>query len=138
LITGKVSGTDKTSLQGVTISVPGTKIQTITNADGTYSIAVPANATELVFTYVNSRAVTEKINGRKVIDVQMITESVQLGEVVVVGYGTQKKANLTGAVAKVYREYCPILISGCLMESLTRLPDLIFAELHPLARVEMH
>jgi hypothetical protein len=78
LITGKVSGTDKTSLQGVTISVPGTKIQTITNADGTYSIAVPANATELVFTYVNSRAVTEKINGRKVIDVQMITESVQL------------------------------------------------------------
>ena len=104
VISGKVTGTDKTPLQGVTVAVAGTKTQVITNADGTYSISVPGGANELTFTYVNSRAVTEKINGRKQIDVQMLTESVQLGEVVVVGYGTQKKANLTGAVDQVTSE----------------------------------
>jgi TonB-linked SusC/RagA family outer membrane protein len=104
VISGKVTGTDKTPLQGVTVSVAGTKTQTITNADGIYFLNAPANATELTFTYVNARSVTEKINGRKVIDVQMLTESVQLGEVIVVGYGTQKKANLTGAVDQVTAE----------------------------------
>ena len=103
VISGKITGTDKTPLQGVTVSVPGTKTQTITNADGTYIINA-GNATELTFTYVNAKPVTEKINGRKIIDVQLLTESVQLGEVVVVGYGTQKKANLTGAVDQVTSE----------------------------------
>lgn len=103
-ISGKVTGTDNAPLPGVTISVTGSTNKTITNATGMYSVSVPANATELVFTYVNTRSVTEKINGRKVIDVQMLTESVQLGEVIVVGYGTQKKANLTGAVDQVTSE----------------------------------
>lgn len=104
VINGKVTAPDKIPLQGVTVAVAGTKIQTITGADGTYSISVPANATNLLFTYVNTISVNEKINGRKIIDVQMVTESVQLGEVVVVGYGTQKKANLTGAVDQVTSE----------------------------------
>ena len=104
VVSGKVTGVDKTPLQGVTVSVAGTKTQTITNADGAYFINVPANATELTFSYVNAKSITEKISGRKVIDVQMLTESVQLGEVVVVGYGTQKKANLTGAVDQVTSE----------------------------------
>ena len=85
VISGKVTGIDKTPLQGVTVSVAGTKTQTITNADGTYFINAPANATELTFTYVNAKSVTEKISGRKIIDIQMLTESVQLGEVIVVG-----------------------------------------------------
>ena len=104
VISGKVTGTDKTPLAGVTVSVTGTKTQTITNADGTYSISVPNGVNELTFTYVNTRSVTEKINGRKTIDVQLLTESVQLGEVIVVGYSTQKKANLTGAVDQVTSE----------------------------------
>ena len=104
IITGKVTGTDKTPLQGVTVSVAGTKTQTITNAEGAYSINAPGNVNELIFTYVNTRSVTERINGRKVIDVQMLTESVQLGEIVVVGYSTQKKANLTGAVDQITSE----------------------------------
>ena len=104
VITGKVTGTDNTPLAGVTVSVAGTRSQTTTDADGIYSITVPANATELVFTYINTKSVTEKINGRKIIDVRMFSESLQLGEVVVVGYGTQKKANLTGAVDQVTSE----------------------------------
>lgn len=101
VISGKVRGTDNLALQGVTVSVTGTKIQTITDADGMYLISAPANSNELTFTYINTRTITEKINGRKVIDVLMVTESVQLGEVVIVGYSTQKKANLTGAVDQV-------------------------------------
>src|SRR5678815_3662788 len=73
VISGKVTGTDKTPLQGVTVSVAGTKTQTITNADGTYAINVPANATDLTFTYVNAKSVTEKINGRKVVDIQTVS-----------------------------------------------------------------
>jgi len=103
-ISGKVTATDNSPLQGVTVSVAGTKNQTTTDVAGMYSLSMPNNASELIFTYINSRSVTEKINGRKVIDVKMAAESVQLGEVVVVGYGTQKKANLTGAVDQVTSE----------------------------------
>ena len=65
VISGKVTGTDKTPLQGVTVSVAGTKTQTITNADGIYSINVPSDATDLTFTYVNAKSVTEKIMDEK-------------------------------------------------------------------------
>jgi iron complex outermembrane receptor protein len=65
VVSGKVTGVDKTPLQGVTVSVAGTKTQTITNADGTYFINVPATATELIFTYVNARSVTEKLKRTK-------------------------------------------------------------------------
>ena len=147
IITGKVTAADNTPLQGVTISATGSKNQTITDANGMYSINLPSNVTELVFTYVNTRSVNEKINGRKVIDVRMLTESVQLGEVVVVGYGTQKKQTSRVPLIKSHlkplktdlcltlhrdcRVYYPILISGCLMENQTRLPGLIYVEQHP-------
>ena len=65
-ITGKVTSADNIALQGVTVSASGTKTQVITDANGMYSINVPANVTELIFTYVNTRSITEKINGRKV------------------------------------------------------------------------
>ncbi len=153
IITGKITGSDNIPLQGVSVQVNGTNIQTITDVQGAYSIRVPNNASELIFSYVNMRPVTEKINGRKVIDVQLASESLQLGEVVVVGYGTQKKANLTGAVDQVtlkcwktvrsqtlpraFREFCQILISGFLMGNLTSHPGLISGEQPPLGRAEM-
>jgi TonB-linked SusC/RagA family outer membrane protein len=104
IITGKVTNADNVPLQGVSVSANRTKNQATTDGNGVFAINVPDNATELTFSYVNMRPVTEKINGRKVINVQMSQESVQLGEVVVVGYGTQKKANLTGAVDQVTSE----------------------------------
>ncbi len=104
IVTGKVIGSDNIPLQGVSVQVSGTNIQTSTDVQGAYSIRVPNSASELIFSYVNMRPVTEKINGRKVIDIQLASESLQLGEVVVVGYGTQRKANLTGAVDQVTSE----------------------------------
>ena len=104
VISGKITGPDNSPLQGVTVAVSGTKLQTATDAQGAFSISVPASARDLVFTFVSMRTVTERINGRKEINLQMQPESATVGEVVVVGYGTQKKANLTGAVDQVTSE----------------------------------
>ena len=103
-ISGKVTDPSNAPLQGVTVAVGGTTTQTLTDAQGVYSIRVPGNATELIFTFVSMRTATEKINGRTVINVQLVPEGSQVGEVVIVGYGTQKKANLTGAVDQVTGE----------------------------------
>ncbi len=75
IITGKITGSDNIPLQGVSVQISGTNIQTSTDVQGAYSIRVPNNASELIFSYVNMRPVTEKINGRKVIDVQLASES---------------------------------------------------------------
>ena len=69
-ISGKVIATDNSPLQGVTVTVAGTKNQTTTNADGMYSISMPNNAGELTFTYIKSRSITEKINGRTPFDLK--------------------------------------------------------------------
>ena len=103
-VTGKVTDPDNTPLFGVTVSVANSTIKTLTDAQGIYSIRVPESARELVFTYVSMRTVTESINGRNNINIQLTPESAQVGEVVIVGYGTQKKANLTGAVDQVTGE----------------------------------
>ncbi len=104
IITGKVTDPSKAPLVGVTVGVSGTTNQTLTDAQGNFSIRVPQNATEITFTYISMRSVTEKINGRTVINVELVPEGALVGEVVIVGYGTQKKANLTGAVDQVTGE----------------------------------
>ncbi len=104
LVSGKVIGPDNLPLSGVTVTVGGTKTQTATDAQGQFSIPVPPGAKELVFTFISMRTVVEKLNSRNVINLQMLPEVSQAAEVVVVGYGTQKKANLTGAVDQVTSE----------------------------------
>lgn len=98
-VRGKVSSGD-TALSGVTILVKGTGTTTQTDASGNFSIAVPANAI-LVVTSVGYISQEVKTGSRTSLSVQLQSSSQQLGEVVVVGYGTQRKANLTGAVATV-------------------------------------
>src|SRR5690606_10807747 len=99
-----ISGTVRDAdgpLQGVTISVenePG--INTRTNAEGHYALRVPDEAT-LVFRYMGYAEQTIETGQRTTIDVTMLMESAEVEEVVVVGYGTQKKANLTGAVDQI-------------------------------------
>lgn len=99
-----ISGTVRDAdgpLQGVTISVenePG--INTRTNAEGHYALRVPDEAT-LIFRYMGYAEQTIETGQRTTIDVTMLMESAEVEEVVVVGYGTQKKANLTGAVDQI-------------------------------------
>lgn len=88
-------------LQSVSVTVKyDRKSGVTTDSIGSYSINVPKNGT-LVFNSVGYKAVEVQVNGRFTIDVTLEIESINLDEVVVVGYGTQKKATLTGAVTVV-------------------------------------
>ena len=90
-----------TPLAGVSVSVKGTQAGTATNEAGHYSIAVPNEEGVLIFSFVGYQTVEQPVNGRQRIDVSLTESSKGLEEVVVVGYGTQKKVNLTGAVSAV-------------------------------------
>ncbi|HEY8968973.1 MAG TPA: carboxypeptidase-like regulatory domain-containing protein, partial [Puia sp.] len=92
-ITGKVSVGD-TALSGVTVTVKGTKSGTQTDHQGNFSISAPANST-LVFSLIGYAPQEVKVGSQHRINVQMVASAQNLNEVVVVGYGTQKKTSLT-------------------------------------------
>lgn len=100
-----VSGTVKDEhgeiLPGVGITLKGTKVSTITDVLGKYKISVPETGGILVFTYIGFETRQVEINGRTLVDVRLVSDKKALEEVVVVGYGTVKKKDLTGSVAVV-------------------------------------
>ena len=99
-VSGVVRDASGEPMIGVSVVVQGTSQGTITDFDGNYSIEVAANAV-LEFSYVGFKTKTEKISGRSVINVAMEEDTRLLDEVIIVGYDSQRKANLTGAVASV-------------------------------------
>ena len=104
LITGKViNGTDKEPLIGVTVLNPESGKGVITNVNGNYSIeAIPGQI--LKFSYVGFSDVSIKVGSSNVLNITMNENSTILNEVVVVGFGSQKKVNLTGAVGVIGNE----------------------------------
>ena len=94
------SGEDGSTLPGVTVLVKGTTNGTITDIDGNYKISVPEDAT-LVVSFVGFKTEEFPVGTRSSIDVTLDIDISTLEEVVVVGYGTQKKSDLTGAVASI-------------------------------------
>src|SRR2546423_2289455 len=98
-VTGRVLSGDS-ALSGVTVQVKGMNTATLTDENGRYGINAPANGT-LIFTSVGYSPVQGKVNGRSVINIQLKNINQQLADVVVVGYGTQRKATLTGSVSSV-------------------------------------
>jgi len=105
-VTGKVTAaSDGQPLPGVTILVQGTSnVGTSTDANGKYSLDVPEGKTALVFSFVGYQKKVVQINGRSVINVQMEETVQQLNDVVVVGYGSQIKKDVTGNVSSVSGE----------------------------------
>lgn len=87
-------------LPGVSVVVKGTTNGTVTDVDGRYTLNAPSDAT-LVFSYIGFIPQELKISGKKTLDIGMQEDARSLEEVVVVGYSTQKKADLTGAVSSV-------------------------------------
>ena len=86
---------------GASVFVKGTKIGTVTNTDGEFSLDVPANATLLV-SYIGFTTQEVALKGSANLNIVLKEDEAQaLNEVVVVGYGTQKKATVTGAIASV-------------------------------------
>jgi TonB-linked SusC/RagA family outer membrane protein len=99
-VKGKVTDEKGLPIAGVSITIKGTTKSAISDFDGNYQIKVGSNNT-LVYTYVGFASVQESINGRASIAVQLKSQSQDLNEVVVVGYGSQKKSVVTGAISSV-------------------------------------
>ncbi|MDE6116476.1 MAG: TonB-dependent receptor [Duncaniella sp.] len=99
-VTGTVIDPEGEPLIGASVLVKGETLGTATDFDGKFTIQAPSDGT-LVFSYVGYDTQEVAIAGRTVIDVKMAENSVMLGEVVAIGYGTVKKSDATGAVATV-------------------------------------
>ena len=99
VITGNVTDEDGNPLPGVNIIIKGTTTGGITNADGNYSIEVDDPNATLVFSFIGYRTQEVNIAGRAVINITLALDIVGLEEVIAVGYGTQKRTTVTGAVS---------------------------------------
>ena len=102
-ITGTVVDNDGLGLPGVNVLVIGTSSGTVTDLDGTYSISAPEDAT-LRFSYIGFSPQEIEVNGQTVIDITLGSDANLIDEVVVVGYGNQRREAVTGAISSVDNE----------------------------------
>ena len=102
MVKGKVTDSQTSkSLPGVNILVKGTNNGTATNSNGKYSLTVPASNDTLVFSYIGYKEKMVPILGKTVINVKLTPKTLVGQQLVVVGYGTQKKQDLTGSISTV-------------------------------------
>ena len=105
VITGKVLNQSTSEpLQGVNILANKQRGGVTTKEDGTYSITLEPGSTSLVFSFVGFTAQTVEVGNKSTIDVMLVPVASSMDEVVVIGYGTQRKSHLTGAVSKYKNE----------------------------------
>ena len=102
-VKGVVTDAQSMPMPGATVSEKGTKNATITSMDGDYQIKVKPNAT-LVFSFLGSKVKEEQVKNRTLINAKLLDDTNNLDEVVVVGYGTKTRKNLTGAISSVKGE----------------------------------
>jgi TonB-linked SusC/RagA family outer membrane protein len=100
-ISGKVHDSSGEPLTGVSVSVAGSQAGTVTDIDGAYSLNVPGSESVLKFSYIGYVSQSIKVGNQRVINVTMEEDLTNLDEVVVVGYGVQKKSDVTGALTHV-------------------------------------
>ncbi|HLU89153.1 MAG TPA: SusC/RagA family TonB-linked outer membrane protein, partial [Cyclobacteriaceae bacterium] len=99
-VRGTVTDSNGEPIPGVTVSVPGTTIGTATDLEGRYSLTVPEGSS-LAFSFIGFQTQTVSVGDRSVIDITLAEDMASLDEVVVVGYGVQKRANVIGSVSTV-------------------------------------
>jgi len=95
------SSEDRLGIPGVTVSVKGTTVGTLSDNNGQYSITARADSKTLVFTYIGMKKVEVEIAGKTVIDVVLEPDILLVDEVIVVAYGTTKKEAFTGSASSV-------------------------------------
>lgn len=94
------SADDGEPMMGVSVAVLGTSTGTATDLDGKYTITVPSDA-KLTFSFIGYGTQTIAVNGRKQINVELVSEAVSMDDIIVVAYGTQTKSSFTGSAAMV-------------------------------------
>lgn len=102
-VTGKVTDAGKQAMPGVTILVKGTSVGTVTDVNGNYNIDAAPNAT-LVFSFIGMKTQEISVNNQSTINIQMEVDAIGIEEVVAIGYGVQKKRDVTGSVVSVSEE----------------------------------
>jgi TonB-linked SusC/RagA family outer membrane protein len=100
-ITGVVTDEKGETLPGVTVSLKGSQTAVVTDVNGKFTLNIPDASGTLVFTYIGYVKQEVAINGQTTFNIKLEADSKSLNEVVVVGYGTQKKATLTGSISQV-------------------------------------
>jgi TonB-linked SusC/RagA family outer membrane protein len=100
-VTGKVTDKDGESLIGVSVKIKGSSAATITDVNGNFSISNASPSSVLTFSYIGMNSQEVSVGNQKSLNVKLDDNSVNMNEVVVVGFGTQKKVNLTGSVGTV-------------------------------------
>jgi iron complex outermembrane receptor protein len=108
LVKGKVTEADNKGLEGVVVAIKGSTKRVITDKNGNYEIAISSNNSNsaiLVFTYAGYTTSEMEVAGNKVINVVLKQSTTDLGDVVVVGYGTKRKKDITSAVKSVKSEF---------------------------------
>lgn len=100
-VTGKVTDDKGEPLVGVNVTMKESQIGTVTDANGNYKITAPDSKGALVFSYIGFSKQEISVQDRKEISVVLKPESSKLEEIVVIGYGTQSKRNVTGSISKV-------------------------------------
>lgn len=125
MINGVVTDVTNNSLPGVSVIVKGTTTGTTTDINGRYSINAPTSST-LVFSYIGMNKQEVKVNKRRIINVALSEDVANLGEVVVVGYGTQEKIHLTGSISSVsQKEILKTTASNISQALVGKLPGLV-------------
>lgn len=100
MVKGKVIDQHNEPVIGATVGVDKGKAKTVTDIDGNYTLQVPANA-QIVVNYIGMKPVTQNVGGRRELNFVLQDDVNQIQDVVVVGYGTQKRGSITGSVAAV-------------------------------------
>ncbi|BAV07635.1 outer membrane protein, nutrient binding [Filimonas lacunae] len=103
-LTGTVTNASGMPLEGATISVPGKKVSAVTNASGKFTLSLPAGATQVQVYYVGFETKLVSVKAGESLAIQLEQTNNALDAVVVVGYGTQKRRDLTGSVSSVKGE----------------------------------
>ena len=111
-VQGKVTDEGGEAIPGVTIMAKGTNNGTVTDLNGNYALVVADSEAILAFSFIGYKSQEVPVNNRSNIDVQLESDVKALEEVVVVGYGTQKKANVTGAVGSIKTENIANVTTG--------------------------